>query len=119
VPKNNPGDTKKAAKELVNWVVGNKEAQKEVWTKTGGIPTHLEVQKELMATDAEYKHIHGLTVGAPQMIHSAYYWPLWPEIHSLASKAFTQALTGPREKIPEVMQALARDFRERAPVAQR
>ncbi len=119
VPKNNPADVKKAAKELVNWVVGNKEAQKDVWTRTGGIPTHLEVQKELGRADAEYKHIHALTVGAPQMIHSAYYWPLWPEIHSLASKAFTQALTGPKEKIPEVMQALARDFRERAPVAQR
>ena len=53
------------------------------------------------------------------MIHSAYYWPLWPEIHSLASKAFTQSLTGPREKIPEVMAGLAKDFRLRAPVRQR
>jgi len=119
VPKNNPAETKKAAKELLGWVVGNKDAQKEVWTRTGGIPTHLEVQKELIRTDAEYRRLHELTVATPNRIHSAYYWPLWPEIHSLASKAFTQALTGPREKIPEVLTALARDFRERAPVAQR
>jgi ABC-type glycerol-3-phosphate transport system substrate-binding protein len=119
VPRNNPAEAKKAARELINWVVGNKEAQKEIWTKTGGIPSHLEVQKELMASDPEYKRLHAITVASKGNIHSAYYWPLWPEIHSLASKAFTQALTGPREKIPEVMQALARDFRERAPVVQR
>lgn len=119
IPKNNPADIKKRAKELVNWAVGNKEAQREVWTKVGGIPSHVEVQKELMGTDPEYKRLHEFTVGAPLMIHSAYYWPLWPEIHSLASKAFTQALTGPREKIPEVMAGLARDFKLRAPVAPR
>lgn len=119
VPKNNPAGLKKTAKELVNWVVGNREAQREVWTKTGGIPTHLEVQKELQARDPEYKRLHELTIGAPHRIHSAYYWPLWPEIHSLTSKAFTQALTGPREKIPEVLARLAQDFRDRAPVAQR
>jgi ABC-type glycerol-3-phosphate transport system substrate-binding protein len=119
VPKNNPADIKKAGKELINWVVSNREAQKEVWTKVGGIPSNVEVQKELLRSDAEYKRLHEVTVAAPGNIHSAYYWPLWPEIHSLASKAFTQALTGPKEKIPDVLQALARDFRERAPVAQR
>ncbi len=66
----------------------------------GGIPASVEVQKELILTDPEYQRLHELTVGAPQMIHSCYDWPLWPEIHSLASKAFTQALTGPKEKIP-------------------
>jgi ABC-type glycerol-3-phosphate transport system substrate-binding protein len=119
VPKNNPADAKKRAKELLNWLASNKEAQKEVWSKVGGIPTHVEVQKELIRTDAEYKRLHELTVASPQLIHSAYYWPLWPEIHSLTSKAFTQALTGPREKIPEVMTALARDFKLRAPIAPR
>ncbi len=90
-----------------------------MWTKVGGIPANAAVQKELIAADAEYKRMHELTVGAPQMIHSAYYWPLWPEIHSLTSKAFTQALTGPREKIAEVLSGLARDFKLRAPLAPR
>jgi len=80
---------------------------------------NVEVQKDLARTDPEYKRLHELTVGAPQMIHSAYYWPLWPEIHSLTSKAFTQALTGPKEKIPDVMANLARDFKLRAPVPSR
>jgi len=119
VPKNNPAEAKKRAKSLINWAVGNKEAQKEVWTKVGGIPSHLEVQKELLRTDPEFKRVHEATAGAPRLVAGAYYWPLWPEIHSLASKAFTQALTGPREKIPEVMTGLARDFKLRAPVPQR
>lgn len=119
VPKNNPADAKKKAKELLNWLASNKEAQKEVWTKVGGIPASVEVQKELMSADAEYKRLHEITVGAPLMMHSAYYWPLWPEIHSLASKAFTQALTGSREKIPEVLAGLARDIKLRAPIAPR
>jgi maltose-binding protein MalE len=119
VPKNNPPESKKKAKALLNWLAGNKDAQKEVWTKVGGIPMNVEVQKELARTDPEYKRLHELTVGAPQMIHSAYYWPLWPEIHSLTSKAFTQALTGPKEKIPDVMANLARDFKLRAPVPSR
>lgn len=119
VPKNNPADLKKRSKELINWVVGNADAQKEVWTKVGGIPGNVQVQKQLIASDPEYKRLHAVTVGAPNMIHSAYYWPLWPEIHSLASKAFTQALTGPKEKIPQVMEGLAKDFRLRAPVRQR
>jgi ABC-type glycerol-3-phosphate transport system substrate-binding protein len=119
VPKNNPPESKKKAKALLNWLAGNKDAQKEVWTKVGGIPMNVEVQKELARTDPEYKRLHELTVGAPQMIHSAYYWPLWPEIHSLTSKAFTQALTGPKEKIPDVMASLARDFKLRAPVPSR
>ena len=116
VPKNNPAESKKKAKALLNWMATNKEAQLDVWTKVGGIPTSLEVQKELVRSDPEFKRLYELTVGAPQMMHSAYYWPLWPEIHSLTSKAFTQALTGPKEKIPEVMANLARDFKLRAPV---
>ncbi len=119
VPKNNPPEAKRKAKQVLNWLAGNRDAQREVWTKVGGIPIHLEVQKELVRTDPEYRRLHELTVGSPQLIHSAYYWPLWPEIHSLASKAFTQALTGPREKIPEVMACLARDFKLRAPVPAR
>lgn len=119
IPKNNPPDTKKKAKELLAWLSSNRDAQKEVWTKVGGIPASVEVQKELARTDPEYRRLHELTVGAPLMMHSAYYWPLWPEIHSLTSKAFTQALTGPRDRIPEVLAALARDFKLRAPVAPR
>jgi ABC-type glycerol-3-phosphate transport system substrate-binding protein len=119
VPRNNPADAKKRAKDLLNWLSASKDAQREVWKKVGGIPVHVEVQKELIGSDAEYKRLHEATVGAPQMMHSAYYWPLWPEIHSLVSKAFTQALTGPREKVPDVLKALAQDLRLRAPVAQR
>jgi ABC-type glycerol-3-phosphate transport system substrate-binding protein len=119
IPKNNPTDAKKRAKELLNGLSANKEAQREVWTKVGGIPVHLEVQKALIGSDPEYKRLHEATVGAPQMIHSAYYWPLWPEIHSLTSKAFTQALTGPKEKVPDVLKALAQDLKLRAPVTQR
>lgn len=119
IPKNNPADVKKRGKELLNWLSSNSEAQKDVWLKVGGIPANVDVQKELIRTDAEYKRLHELTVDAPLAIHSAYYWPLWPEIHSLTSKAFTQALTGPREKIAEVLSGLARDFKLRAPLAPR
>jgi len=120
VPKNNPSDAKKTAKELINAVIGSKESHRDIWMKTGGVPAHLEVQKELLASgDADYKKVHAATVGSPQPIHSAYYWPLWPEIHSLTSKAFTQALTGPRDKIAEVMAGLAREYRLRAPVPPR
>jgi ABC-type glycerol-3-phosphate transport system substrate-binding protein len=119
IPKNNPADVKKRGKELLSWLAANKDAQREVWKKVGGIPASVEVQKALITSDPEYRRLHGVTVGAPLMIHSAYYWPMWPEIHSLTSKAFTQALTGPREKIPDVLKALAQDLRVRAPVAQR
>ena len=59
-PKNTPAGIKKKSKELINWVVGNAEAQKEVWTKVGGIPANVQVQKQLIASDPEYKRLHAL-----------------------------------------------------------
>src|SRR5437867_3617952 len=90
---------KKAAKDLLNWINLNKEAQVDLWKATGGFPPNEDVQKELIKTDAVFRKFRAATVESEKIIHGAYYFARWPEFFATGIDHLVQAVTGPRDGI--------------------
>jgi ABC-type glycerol-3-phosphate transport system substrate-binding protein len=47
IPKSVSPEKKKLAKEMLNWVTLNKDAETDLWKETGGIPPNEEIAKEI------------------------------------------------------------------------
>jgi len=99
IPIHVDGAKKKMAKEMLNWINLNKEAQVDLWKATGGFPPNEEVQKELIKTDAVFRKFRAATVESEKIIHGAYYFARWPEFFATGIDHMVQAVTGPRDGI--------------------
>jgi multiple sugar transport system substrate-binding protein len=99
IPNHIDGGKKKVAKELLNWINLNHEAQVDLWKSTGGFPPNEDVQKELIKTDPVFRKFRAATVESEKIIHGAFYFARWPEFFATGIDYMVKAVTGPREGI--------------------
>ncbi|HEV8440633.1 MAG TPA: extracellular solute-binding protein [Methylomirabilota bacterium] len=90
---------KKLAKDLLNWINLNHEAQVDLWKATGGFPPNEEVQRELIKTDPVFRKFRAATVESEKIIHGAFYFARWPEFFATGIDHLVKAVTGPRDAI--------------------
>src|SRR5437867_803605 len=107
---------KKAAKDLLNWINLNEEAQIDLWKATGGFPPNEEVQKKLIQSDPVFRKFRAATVESEKIIHGAYYFPRWPEFFATGIDHMVKAVTGPRDGIKA---ALAEGSKKMSEIAAR
>jgi len=107
---------KKAAKDLLNWINLNEEAQVDLWKATGGFPPNEEVQKKLIQSDPVFRKFRAATVESEKIIHGAYYFPRWPEFFATGIDHMVKAVTGPRDGIKA---ALAEGSKKMSEIAAR
>jgi ABC-type glycerol-3-phosphate transport system substrate-binding protein len=103
---------KKVAKELLNWINLNREAQVDLWKSTGGFPPNEEVQKELIKTDAVFRKFRAATIESEKLIHGAFYFARWPEFFATAIDHMVKAVTGRRDAIKPTLAEGAKKMSE-------
>lgn len=110
IPENSGPEKKKAAKELLGYLIGE-DVQVDMWKKLGGIPISPVVRKNLGETDSLFNEFAQATFQAPVLVASAGYYPEWPRIHSIFADYCNKALMGKREDIPKVMEQCDAEMR--------
>lgn len=104
VPTNAP--QKEAAFRLIKGVTTDAAWVEEATKKTGGVPGLKAVGDKLQKEDPVFGKIVAATIGAPKRVHSAYYMPEWPEVHTALADYVIKALTGPKDGIDAQLKAL-------------
>jgi spermidine/putrescine-binding protein len=112
IPKSIAPEKKKLAKEALNWITLNKEAQIDLWKQTGGVPPNEEVQKELMKDDPLFRKVIAATSGADVLIHGAMYFARWPEVYATLADYLVRAVTGPRDNIKKTLEEASQKMHE-------
>ncbi len=112
IPNHIAPEKKKAAKELLNWLNLNQEAQVDLWKATGGFPPNEDVQRELMKSDPVFRKFRGATVESEKLIHGAFYFARWPEFFATGIDYMVKAVTGPREGIKPTLEEGAKAMSE-------
>lgn len=102
VPKNISAEKKKAAKDLLGYLL-SEEVQMDMWKKTGGLPVSGAVRDKLQSSDPLFREFARATFEAPVLVASAHYYAKWPKIHSIFTDYCIKAMMGKREDIPKVM----------------
>lgn len=112
IPAHIAPDRKKLAKELLNWLTLNRDAQIDLWKQTGGIPPNEDVQKELMKDDPLFRRVRAATTESQVIIHGAFYFARWPEAYATMADYLVRAMTGPRENIKKTLEEGAQKVHE-------
>ena len=112
IPNHIAPEKKKAAKELLNWLNLNHDAQVDLWKATGGFPPNEDIQKEIGKTDPEFRKFRAATVEAEKLIHGAFYFARWPEFFATGIDYMVKAVTGPREGIKGTLEEGAKKMSE-------
>ena len=111
IPKNIDPEKKKAAKELLGYLLDEK-VQVDMWQKTGGIPVSQVVRTKLQESDPLFREFAKATFDAPVLVASAHYYPKWPKIHSIFADYCIKAMMGKREDIPKIMEQCDEEMRK-------
>jgi len=112
IPKSVSAEKKKLAKEALNWITLNKEAQVDLWKQTGGVPPNEDIQKELMKDDPMFRKVIAATSGSDVLIHGAMYFARWPEVYATLADYLVRAVIGPRENIKKTLEEASQKMRE-------
>src|SRR6478752_4113475 len=89
IPKSIAPERKKAAKEMLEAMMLDKEGQKKLFKATGAPPPNTEFWAELAAEDSFMKLLKESVLDSPDKLRGAYYFPHWPAVH----KAFNDTVT--------------------------
>jgi ABC-type glycerol-3-phosphate transport system substrate-binding protein len=114
IPKNADPRKKEVAKEALLWLLTDEESQARIWSETGGLPANTDVVRALEQSDPIFRRVKAATIGAPRRVLPAYYFPQWPEAHSVLSDGLGRLITSRREDIPRILAETA-DRLERVP----
>jgi ABC-type glycerol-3-phosphate transport system substrate-binding protein len=112
IPNHISPEKKKAAKELLNWLNLNHDAQVDLWKVTGGLPPNEDVQRELAKSDPTFRKFRAATVESEKLIHGAFYFARWPEFFATGIDYMVKAVTGPREGIKATLEEGAKAMSE-------
>ena len=102
IPKSVAPERQKLAKEMLGAMLLDREGQLQMWRETGGPPPNTTLWAELDKSDETWRALK-VAVFDNEHTHSAYYMETWPAVHKVYSDAVIQALSGPRENIPQVL----------------
>ena len=102
IPKSVAPERQKLAKEMLGAMLLDREGQLQMWRETGGPPPNTKLWAELDQSDETWRALK-VAVFDNEHTHSAYYMETWPAVHKVYSDAVIQALSGPRENIPQVL----------------
>ncbi len=111
IPKSISADKKKAAKELLGYLLSD-DVQIDLWKTTGGIPVTGKVREKLSKSDPLFRDFAKATFQAPVLVASAYYYPKWPESHSIFTDYCVKAMMGKREDIKKIMGDCAAELKK-------
>src|SRR6478609_1171303 len=103
IPKSIAPERKKAAKEMLEAMMVDKEGQKKLFKATGAPPPNTEFWAELAAEDSFMKLLKESVLDSPDKVRGAYYFPQWPAVHKAFNDTVTRAVTGKREDIAKVL----------------
>jgi ABC-type glycerol-3-phosphate transport system substrate-binding protein len=109
VPRNISAEKKKAAKDLLGYLLGE-EIQVDMWKKTGGIPTSVNVRSALKKSDPLFAEFAKATFDAAVLVAAAHYYPKWPQVHSIFTDYCIKAVSGKKEDIGKVMEECAAEL---------
>ncbi len=103
IPKSIAPERKKAAKEMLEAMMLDKEGQKKLFKATGAPPPNTEFWAEIAAEDSFMKLLKESVLDSPDKVRGAYYFPQWPAVHKAFNDTVTKAVTGKREDIAKVL----------------
>ena len=109
IPKNVPPENKKAAKELLGYLL-TEEIQVDLWKKTGGIPVAGVARRSLSKDDPIFAQFAKATFESPVLVLPAHYYPKWPKIHSIFTDYCIKAMMGKRDDIRKVMEQCSEEI---------
>jgi ABC-type glycerol-3-phosphate transport system substrate-binding protein len=102
IPKAVSPEHQKLAKQFLGEMLTDLDGQIGMWNETGGPPPNLKTWDTLKAKDPTFRALQS-AVFETDHVHSAYYFPNWPQLHKAYSDVAIKALTGSREGIGQVL----------------